>query len=110
MSKKTVITSILNKHGHNDFAAVCFRLGATPIKADGQPCVNEAGEPLFPPVSEIKHCRDRFGAGAMVNIPCYVISFEDSPEQVIIPANEFAQITLMVVDKEEKSEVPNLPE
>ncbi len=108
--KKTFISSLLQPN-LPEFAAVYFRVGCVPIKSDGSECINPDGTPAFPRVTDIKHCRDRFGSGAQINQPCYVVSFEGSSEQTIIPTSSFTQATVVVeVADTEESIIPNLPE
>lgn len=108
MSKKTIVSSILMTNVPA-FAAAFFRVGDVPLNAEGQPCeINEV--PAFPPVKEIKFCRDRFGGGAIVDQPCYEITFEDAAEKVLVPANAFTQATVLVIDATTNDEpVPAMP-
>lgn len=110
MAKKTVVTSILLA-GMPIFAATYFRVGTVPLNAAGEPCTapGDVDTPAFPPVTDIMSCRDRFGGGAQIDQPCYVVSFEDSPEKVIIPATKFCQTTIAVVDPDEQN-IPNMPQ
>jgi hypothetical protein len=110
MAKKTIINSILMKNAPYDFTAVYFTVGGIPLKKDGTQCTDQNGNPLFPPVESIKHCRDRFGQGTAVNIPCYVIHFEDNPQRIIIPADQCSQVGILVIDENENNDVPALPE
>lgn len=107
MSKKTIISSLLQKADTPAFAAVYFRVGAIPLKADGTVCVDPDGNPVFPAVKEIKHCRDRFGTGAQIDQPCYDIHFVDSDERLIMPISKFVQATIVTIDEDP---VPGLPE
>jgi len=107
MAKKTTISSImLQATSIPEFAAVYFRVGSLPLKADGQLCTTPDGNPAFPPVSEIRHCRDRFGGGAQIAVPCYDVHFEGSDERLIIPATQFVQVTIVM----DEDTVPGLPE
>jgi hypothetical protein len=110
MAKKTIVTSILMT-GVPPFAATYFRVGTVPLNATGVPCTvpGDADTPAFPAVSEIISCRDRFGGGAQIDQPCYVVKFEGSPESVIIPATQYCQATVAIVDPDEPH-TPNLPE
>jgi hypothetical protein len=110
MAKKTIINSILASDIPYDFAAVYFTVGGVPLKKDGQPCIDANGEPLFPPVKEIKHCRDRFGTGAYVDQPCYDIHFEDNPQRILVPVKKCSQIGIVVVEEEQENNTPELPE
>lgn len=87
--------------------AVFFRIGCTPLAKNGQPCVNPEGEPAFPDVAEIKHCRHTYGQGAAVDKPCYVVSFEDSYEVLVVPSEDVSQVNIMQITEET---TPNLPE
>lgn len=107
MAKKTIISSILQKADVPAFAAVYFRVGTAPLKANGEICLDAAGNPVFPPVKEIKHCRDRFGSGAQIDHPCYDIHFEGSDERLIMPISKYVQITVVTTDEDP---VPGLPE
>ena len=107
MAKKTTISSIMQMTNAPEFAAVFFRVGSLPLKADGQVCTTPDGNPAFPIVSEIKHCRDRFGGGAQIAVPCYDVHFEGSDERLIIPATLFVQATIVASDDDA---VPGLPE
>ena len=111
MAKKTIVTSILLA-GLPSFAATYFRIGTVPLDSTGEICNAPNGgtnTPAFPVVTEIISCRDRFGTGAQIDQPCYVVKFENSPESVVIPANNFCQATVAVVDPDEQN-VPNMPE
>jgi len=113
MSKKKAKTSFISsllQHDVPAFAAAYFRIGCVPLKADGQPCLGPDGNPVFPKVISIKHCRDRFGSGTIINQPCYVVSFEDSLEQTIIPTTCFTQATVVVEDGDDEESVPGLPQ
>lgn len=110
MAKKTMITSILLT-GVPSFAAVFFSVGSSPLNAAGEICSapGNADQPAFPEVSEIMHCRDRFGGGAQIDQPCYVVKFVDADQKVIIPATEFCQATVAVIDTEETN-IPSMPQ
>ena len=109
MAKKGTITSLLMSNPATAFAAAYFRVGDNPLKIDGQPCADHEGNPVFPPVTSIKHCKHEFGAGALVRQPCYAIAFEDSPETVVIPATQVAQVTIITSDAAETANVPAMP-
>jgi len=115
MSKKTIVTSVLVPNVP-EFAASYFRIGDLPLNSKGFTCmmpgeVPEGEEPVpaFPPVVEIKSCRDRFGSGAQIDQPCYMVSFQDAPEKVVIPANKYCQATIAVIDTED-APIPAMPE
>ncbi len=108
MSKKTIISSILLPNMPN-FAAAFFRVGSIPLNSDGEECVTPEGQPAFPRVEKIEHCRDRFGGGAFVDQPCYTITFTEAAEKVIIPVTKFCQATVIVIDAEE-NHVPVMPQ
>lgn len=107
MAKKTIISSILMTNVPS-FAAAYFRVGCSPKNSAGQVCANPENEPAFPLVEKIEHCRDRFGGGAQVDQPCYVVHFEDAEEKVIIPVTEFCQATVVVI--EDGPVIPAMPQ
>lgn len=108
MAKKTIISSILLP-SIPSFAAVFFRVGSIPLNSNGEECVTLDGQPAFPRVDKIEHCRDRFGGGAFVDQPCYTVTFVDAEEKVIIPVTKFCQATVIVIDTEE-AHVPVMPQ
>jgi len=109
MAKKTIISSILLSNTPQ-FAASFFRIGCAPLNSAGEECVTPDGQPAFPVVEKIEHCRDRFGGGAQVDQPCYAVSFVDAEEKVIIPITQFCQATIVVLDSNDDANVPSMPQ
>jgi|AntAceMinimDraft_10_1070366.scaffolds.fasta_scaffold83606_2 hypothetical protein len=109
MAKKGKITSILMTNVTAEFAAAYFRVGALPLKINGTPCTDAFGGPALPIVESIKFCKHEFGAGALVQQPCYAIEFEGPTEAMVIPATEFSQITIKV-NKEDEAKIPAMPQ
>jgi hypothetical protein len=108
--KKTKIASLLQNNNPFTPGAVLFPVSGHPINSAGEVCVNEDGQPSFPPVKSIIFCRHAYGQGAAVDQPCYVISFEESDQSVVIPATELGQLTVQVVDSSVDENIPSLPE
>ncbi len=90
-------------------AAVCFPVNGQPLNCDGLPCINDLGQPLFPNVSKVVFCKDRYGSGAVYNKPCYAVEFEDSPQVILIDADDVSQISVLKYSQDDV-EVPTLPE
>ena len=102
--KKSTVTSILQTNITAEFAAVFFRVGSIPR--------SNAGEEVdgLPIVSSIKFCRHAYGQGAQVDKPCYGIEFEGGMETLIVPADQYAQVTLAVIDVNNEATIPSMPE
>lgn len=110
MAKKGTITSILMSNVSSIFAATYFRLGDVPLNNNGTPCLAEDGTPVFPSVASIKFCKHEFGAGALVQQPCYAVAFEGSPETMVIPATQFCQATITVANPDTVATTPAMPQ
>lgn len=101
MSKKSIITSVLlDNTKMAPIAAVHYGVGDVPKTSAGE----DAGQHI---VKSILHARKCFGQGAVIDIPCYVIAFEDVDEKVILATNSIARWT---VGSEEVNAVPPLAE
>lgn len=99
MSKKSIITSVLlDNTKMAPIAAVHYSIGNVPKTATGE----DAGQHV---VTSILHARKCFGQGAVVDIPCYVIAFDDVDEKVILATNSIARWT---IGSEEADAVPPL--
>jgi hypothetical protein len=99
MSKKSIITSILMDNTKIPaIAAVHYGVGDVPKTSTG----DDAGQHA---VTSIKFARKCFGQGAVIDIPCYVIEFEDVDEKVILATNSIARWT---IGNEEIDAVPPL--
>jgi hypothetical protein len=108
--KKTKIVSILQSNSTFEPSAVFFPVAGHPQNNNGDVCANDNGDPIFPIVKSIVFCRHAYGQGAAVDQPCYVVSFEDSNQVVIIPATQFCQLTVQTIDPVTEDTVPGLPE
>jgi hypothetical protein len=108
---KSTIVSILQK-GNIPFgpAAVFFPVGGMPLNQEGSICKNPDGEDAFPNVSSISFCRHSYGQGAAVDRPCYVVSFENSPQVIVIPAEDVGQVSIFKGELNTDNNVPALPE
>jgi hypothetical protein len=107
--KKTKIVSILQGNSNFTPGAVFFPVAGYPQKQDGEICTDGDGNPVFPPVKSIVFCRHAYGQGAAVDQPCYVVSFEESDQTVIIPATQFCQLAVQTISPENEN-IPGLPE
>lgn len=108
--KRTKIVSILQSNSAYVPGAVLFPVAGHPQTQAGEVCANDDGDPIFPPVKSIVFCRHAYGQGAAVDQPCYVVSFEDSNQVVIIPATQFCQLTVQTLDADDEENIPGLPE
>lgn len=122
-NKKSKVVCIVQKDTGLKGDALCFFVGAPPKTIDNQLCVvlgddgnpvidEHTGEPrlAFPPVADITKCKDRFGSGAIVDEPCYCITFEGAPVQVIIKDSFVVKTIVHVVDNVPSKSVPELPD
>lgn len=108
---KSTIVSIMQKTPPAfKQAAVFFPVNGQPLNADGVPCTNENNESLFPNVSKISFCKHEYGSGAVVNRPCYLVEFENSPQVIVIYADDVAQVSVFRGSVEANEGVPALPE
>lgn len=103
MAKKSSINALLMAGISADFVAVYFRTGDIPRKANSEEVEG------MPSVTKITHSRKCWGNGAAVDVPCYAVHFDGSPETILIPATQVAQVTLLTTDSAD-TETPNLPE
>lgn len=107
---KSKIVSLLQSKTAFEPGAVLFPVNGHPRNSTGDVCADEDGNPVFPPVTSISFCRHAYGQGAAVDQPCYIVSFENSPQVVVIPATEFCQLTIQKLDDSADNNVPALPE
>lgn len=107
---KSTIISIMHKNPVPfDPGAVFYPVGGQPLTKAGEVCVGPDGAPAFTNVSDIKFCRHAYGQGAAVDQPCYVVSFEDVSQVVVIPAEDIGPVCIFKGDINTE-EVPALPE
>lgn len=101
--KKSKIAAIVLKTNVPKYVAVCFRVGALPTDTDKN--IVE----VMPIVKSISYSRHAYGQGAVVDEPCYFISFENSDEVLVVPASERAQVVI-ATDTGDEVHTPSLPE
>lgn len=107
--KKTKIVSLLQNKSVFEPAAVLFPVAGHPRNSAGEICTDDDGNPVFPPVKAIVFCRHAYGQGAAVDEPCYVVSFEESNQSVIVPSTELGQLTTQTITSDDEH-IPALPE
>lgn len=90
--------------------AVFFPVNGHPRNKAGEVCADADGNPIFPPVESIMFCRHAYGQGAVVDQPCYIVSFVNSQQVVAIAATQMCQITIHKTDADDNSNIPALPE
>jgi len=101
--KKSKITNLVLKNNVPSYVASCFRVGAIPTDR-----TNTVVETM-PEVKSISFARHAYGQGAVVDEPCYFVTFNNSNEILIIAASERGQV-IISVDNEEAGHTPPLPE
>lgn len=101
--KSKITTLVVNSKNIPEYAATCFRADMKPTTVG-----NEQIE-LMPVVKSISFARHAYGQGAVVDEPCYFVSFEDSDEVLIVPASERVQV-IVSTDSDDDAHTPALPE
>ena len=91
-------------------AAVFFPINGQPLDVNGVVCQDNEGNSLFTNVSSIVFCKDRYGSGAVYNKPCYIVSFEDVPQVIIIDADDVSQVSVFNGAVEDTENLPARPE